>query len=1142
MMMENTNHGEIYHKPKYQLLEKQTLVGPVTALSLETCSTIDRLGNKVNVDLCLVARGPYVNIVPLHKPDTGTGTKTGTSADSDTHNDTFSEVKEDITDSNDDAVNNDPDLHMKNKSFTHLAFGRRDVDSGTVHGIHKVSSYHFNTSTDEDETENGCKTKSNTLSIWAFYGSRKLSFALIDVASLTKENVHNLKEDSSVSSTIHIEIDNENCKKRKTSLTKAISTQQNRPYLSLTDWVWDVRVIARDVKTDVNVNVDVSTSSKKLNLLTAIGMAQNVVEVWSLSSTRSSSYKIKKGQGDDNVPTLRPIKLRKIICDKRCITYSLSFFGWKDNFNDSHHQNSASARNGTGLNGDDLSLAVAVGTVSNQILVWNAIDESDGKQILHECNTSIERDDTNTSESANIAVIMSRKKVSHTLSGHLGVIYSCKFGLRGAYIASTSDDRTVRLWKRNNQDENKSHKGAINDPYEIPSDVRMITNSEECNYILQWTGFSHAARVWDCDFISLPNDTGSHTSFGGVITSGEDATLKVWNMEDGSLLSTLKGHACQSIWKVCSAEKRIKNTDSSFAVSGANDGSINIWNIPYHLSNCDTKCQKLILSEKQKIMCGMCFYPTNPEKYLLVATRDGTMNTLDLETQQWIQHGLWTCSEGEDDIIKAEYGSCLAIHPSRLIALIGTTKGDVVLCSIQKLHQEKVICSGKKYLAAQSLCWLDDMNFLVFHVKGIVVWWEVNSFSHSQVDGKDVSNCMPRIIRVFNMKTGSITIGVSMSHSYDQERELMFIGDSRGNIAAFNCKNISSDEGGEIVEQIPTDLLVYAHKKEHVTSIIPTSDGRGILSVGNDGRLHESTIVGEGDSMKFQRSLSRPVSNLTGVSYLWRSDSGAVIAGGYHGNEFVIVDVTTNRRLLSVDSGGRARRIAVSIQLQNTASLTYKLAVCVVNKKKPLEIIIHSSPSKLPQYLPSLPYALEVPYHGETVLDIAMCNLGGEILLLSGSNDCSVKLSSITNSSISLIKELPPHETCIRALCFTRHKESSSAIIVVCGGKLITTFYRLDKYGSGEISVHFLCTNKLLIKPSIDHRINAVKAIPSLKSINSSSHPSHIVLAGDSDGGLHLSKITEELGQSRKLISHLLTQGKLSDSLFIILILNISEF
>ena len=135
-------------------------------------------------------------------------------------------------------------------------------------------------------------------------------------------------------------------------------------------------------------------------------------------------------------------------------------------------------------------------------------------------------------------------------------------------------------------------------------------------------------------------------------------------------------------------------------------------------------------------------------------------------------------------------------------------------------------------------------------------------------------------------------------------------------------------------------------------------------------------------------------------------------------------------------------------------------------------------------------------------------------MVLSGSNDFSVKLSRLTKSSISLVKELPPHESCIRALHFSRHDGSLSRLIAVCGGKSFMTFYRLDMHDNDEVTLNFLSSNKLPTKPSIDHRMNALKAIPLVEE--GGKFLSHLVLAGDSDGRLHFTKLTEEVGQLRR--------------------------
>ena len=1028
------NHDKNYHQPQYQLIKKEALVGPVTALTLETCSYInDNNGHIVDVDVCLLARGPYVQIIPLRLSNDGVG---------------------DDRILNDNGDNNiSPSFIQQNyRIFTHLVFNSQfENESGTVHGIYKVDNF-----------------SNDKLSLWAFYGGRKISFALIDSKLLSPD-------ESALGGPVGISLD----------IVHLDAIQKPRSSLCLTDWIWDIRVICPEYKSD---------QANEVKILAAVGLAQNTVEIWSFTSMSTS-------ESLSNDLTLKSQMLRKIVCEKRCITYSLSFYGWRN-----------SCKN-MDLEGDDLILAVGSGTVTNQILLWNAIDVNDGNEIVNACRCNENPIANNDKVSLNIQ--MRTKNVSHILSGHVGVIYSVRFGRRGIFVASTSDDRTVRLWKRN---DDLIESSKVNRGYdEMSIDAQLITYNQKSHYQLVWTGFGHSARVWDCSFISL---TTNGNDFDGIISSGEDGTLKIWQIEDGKIISSMKGHACQSIWKLCSSQKYVNNVHHSIAISGANDGSVNLWNLGYYVRKHDLECKRCILSDNEHI-CAMTFYSDEGKQKLLLATKEGILVTLDPFTMERTKTGFWARCNGEDNniSIQPQYGSCIAVSPNNDLALIGTTKGDIVLVAIHTGTTSRTSCSARQYLAIQSLCWLDSSNILAFHVKGIVVWWEI-------ITSSDINHL--RLKRVLNMNVAGITIGLTMSHYFDPRRNFLFIGDSRGNIAMFGNEKIdtslslSHNENG-IVEQVPIDVLVYAHRKEHVTCIISSFDGRGILSVGNDGCLQESTIIRKGKSFKLHKSLSRPISDLSGVSYLWWSKSGALIAGGYHGNDFVVVDVTTSLQLLNIDTGGRNRRISLQIDLLNLSSLQYHLAVCVSNKRMPFEIILHSSPIQSLCIPLSLPYKLSVPYHSETVYDLAVCSFSGVFLVASGSNDCAVKLSVISNSSLTLLRELPPHESCIRALSFSYHVGLSSAILVVCGGKLITTVYRLNRHENGDISVHFLCNNKLPIQQSIDHRMNAVKAVPLLDS--DKEIPKHVVLSGDSDGCVHLTIVTEELGQSRRAESRFLTKG-----------------
>jgi WD40 repeat protein len=234
---------------------------------------------------------------------------------------------------------------------------------------------------------------------------------------------------------------------------------------------------------------DKKAENEGMKLLSAFGLAYNCVEIWSLYSNEQSREGLK----------FQASKMRKIVCNVRCITYSLSLFGWKYNYTGT---NSGRMRNEL-----DLQLAVAAGTVTNQILIWSALDENDCTGLVKDLHPS----------SGKESVQFQSKTVCHTLSGHEGVIYSCKFGGDGEFIASTSDDRTVRLWRRNRKSVSCGKSSASNE--ESPVLVTNIVDSDS-NYELSWTGFGHTCRVFDCDFVRLQQ---SQTI--GVVTSGEDGEI-----------------------------------------------------------------------------------------------------------------------------------------------------------------------------------------------------------------------------------------------------------------------------------------------------------------------------------------------------------------------------------------------------------------------------------------------------------------------------------------------------------------------------------------------------------------------------------------------------------------------------------------
>ncbi|CAG8438832.1 6428_t:CDS:2 [Acaulospora colombiana] len=203
----------------------------------------------------------------------------------------------------------------------------------------------------------------------------------------------------------------------------------------------------------------------------AIAFAHNFVEIWD-ARDNSCVYSIQ--------------------CEERCILYSARFFG---------------------NNREDLVLAS--GTVFNQVLLWNVMQESE-----HDLG------------------VVRRKFI-----GHEGVIFGVRFSENGRYIVSVSDDRTIRLWNADADDDMK--------PLVL---------------------YGHIARVWDCLIL---NDY--------LVSISEDSSCRVWknsfynnskdDLSDVDCIACWEGHVGKNVWSLA------VNTSQKIVATGGGDSGIRLWSL-----------------------------------------------------------------------------------------------------------------------------------------------------------------------------------------------------------------------------------------------------------------------------------------------------------------------------------------------------------------------------------------------------------------------------------------------------------------------------------------------------------------------------------------------------------------------------------
>ena len=146
---------------------------------------------------------------------------------------------------------------------------------------------------------------------------------------------------------------------------------------------------------------------------------------------------------------------------------------------------------------------------------------------------------------------------SITLDGHAASVRSVTFSPDGLYIASASDDLTVRVWRN-------SGKAEALPPSADSKTVQQQTPFQTLADIRELTG--HKTR-YSVNSVAVSPD-------GNFIVSGNnDSSVRVWDLETGKeRLSPLLGHT-----KLVSSVAI--SSDGRFIASGSTDNSVRLWDL-----------------------------------------------------------------------------------------------------------------------------------------------------------------------------------------------------------------------------------------------------------------------------------------------------------------------------------------------------------------------------------------------------------------------------------------------------------------------------------------------------------------------------------------------------------------------------------
>ncbi|XP_069550007.1 tRNA (34-2'-O)-methyltransferase regulator WDR6 [Brachyistius frenatus] len=138
--------------------------------------------------------------------------------------------------------------------------------------------------------------------------------------------------------------------------------------------------------------------------------------------------------------------------------------------------------------------------------------------------------------------------VERRLLGHSGVIFSISYLQQKGYLASASDDRSVRVWAV----------GALGGPGGKCGDLNPT-----CLRVL----YGHQARVFSVQL-----------SPGNVFSAGEDGACLVWDWAGGGrVVRTLKGHRAGGVRALAVSEGT--GEEARWVATGGADGGVRLWRV-----------------------------------------------------------------------------------------------------------------------------------------------------------------------------------------------------------------------------------------------------------------------------------------------------------------------------------------------------------------------------------------------------------------------------------------------------------------------------------------------------------------------------------------------------------------------------------
>uniref|UniRef100_A0A1X7VGR6 tRNA (34-2'-O)-methyltransferase regulator WDR6 n=1 Tax=Amphimedon queenslandica TaxID=400682 RepID=A0A1X7VGR6_AMPQE len=665
-------------------------------------------------------------------------------------------------------------------------------------------------------------------------------------------------------------------------------------------------------------------------------------------------------------------------------------------------------------------------------------------------------------------------EVAVRLKGHEGVIFCVDFNEDLSLLASSSDDRSVRIW-------------------ELPQDWKLLKGHTVSNslYVL----YGHTARVWRV-YWTLSSSL--------LLSVGEDATCRVWDHR-GNCKNVISGHRGRNIWSVAF------NEADNLIYTGGEDSSIRV----HSLSVSSGPGQKgalydgprnvTVLSSRHQMFPSPPPLPPSPRSLLLwdnhlllCLFEDGSLCQLDLSLSPPDSNWSPPC---HTDPKYSKY-SLMTLAKGLPLLAIGNLEGSIKILALPAavdVCKEWTAHSGKVF----SLLWMElptdttssitDGNTLPVHSTevllscgpaGNMICWLVDYSSDKEPIAVSLLFTLLLPQSKHRWTTAALILSIEkgrVREGGERERRRFCIacGDKKGSIHLYYCFD------GQKEIQSPSQSFYGVHGPNGVTQMF-TLNG-SLYSVGRDGycRQYSFTLLktergeeeegADGNEVigLYESNRFHPVRGVDWIEGVRFTVNHGTLTTCYHGNEFLLHSSVYERSIFTVTCGGGHRSYALSSldSIIETHNVTFAYikgsSVVIVQENLSDQLMIP---------------VLQAPFIGREAVSICLLNTIEEsstALFAVGSEDCSialVKAKCIKNdkgdSTLSLnpIASIGGHTSCIQSLSSLLLSDNKHCLLFSGGGRASLKAWLISTNDLKEPSVSLQCEYNLHNLPSKPQR------------------------------------------------------------------------